>query len=293
MSVTKERTDTLRSQTKGHEPLVFDPSVHHGYKEYEKVSETVRSRYGTGGNNIPMVVKAYTISSYESNVMKSNNPNTGIHETEKAKTLDLNGGNPACNQGGVMIVETNIDKPTTYANNAYDKWAENNVSSTLRAAGGVYGGGSESLIIQSESHLIYPDKTGSLMASGYSKLGTQEAMNGMYPVTENEENMKSVRRLTPMECERLQGFPDGWTDIPGASDSARYKALGNSIALPFWKHLAYRFADIGDVETIGSLFDGIGGFPLSFEEAGVKTLWTSEIEPFCEKVVGIRFGEEE
>ena len=40
-----------------------------------------------------------------------------------------------------------------------------------------------------------------------------------------------IRRLTPLECERLQGFPDGWTDIPGASDSARYKALGNSVYL--------------------------------------------------------------
>ena len=41
-----------------------------------------------------------------------------------------------------------------------------------------------------------------------------------------------IRRLTPLECERLQGFPDGWTNIPGASDSARYKALGNSVAIP-------------------------------------------------------------
>ena len=41
-----------------------------------------------------------------------------------------------------------------------------------------------------------------------------------------------IRRLTPLECERLQGFPDGWTDIPGASDSARYKTLGNSVAIP-------------------------------------------------------------
>ncbi len=41
-----------------------------------------------------------------------------------------------------------------------------------------------------------------------------------------------IRRLTPLECERLQGFPDGWTDIPGASDSARYRALGNAIAVP-------------------------------------------------------------
>lgn len=45
-------------------------------------------------------------------------------------------------------------------------------------------------------------------------------------------NRMRVRRLTPLECERLQGFPDGWTDIPGASDSGRYKALGNSLAIP-------------------------------------------------------------
>lgn len=46
-----------------------------------------------------------------------------------------------------------------------------------------------------------------------------------------------IRRLTPLECERLQGFPDGWTDLPGASDSARYKALGNSVAIPCVDHL--------------------------------------------------------
>ena len=46
------------------------------------------------------------------------------------------------------------------------------------------------------------------------------------------ENRRLIRRLTPLECERLQGFPDHWTDIPGASDSARYKALGNSVAIP-------------------------------------------------------------
>ena len=45
-------------------------------------------------------------------------------------------------------------------------------------------------------------------------------------------NRQLIRRLTPLECERLQGFPDGWTEIPGASDSTRYKALGNSVAIP-------------------------------------------------------------
>ena len=51
-----------------------------------------------------------------------------------------------------------------------------------------------------------------------------------------------IRRLTPLECERLQGYPDGWTDVPGASDSARYKALGNSVAIPCVEHLMQRVA---------------------------------------------------
>ena len=51
-----------------------------------------------------------------------------------------------------------------------------------------------------------------------------------------------IRRLTPLECERLQGFPDGWTDIPGASDSARYKALGNSVAIPCVEFILSRIA---------------------------------------------------
>ena len=51
-----------------------------------------------------------------------------------------------------------------------------------------------------------------------------------------------IRRLTPLECERLQGFPDGWTDVPGASDSARYKALGNSVAIPCVEFIMSRIA---------------------------------------------------
>ena len=112
----------------------------------------------------------------------------------------------------------------------------------------------------------------------------------------------AVRRLTPTECERLQGFPDGWTDIGewrdcsgklhSPSDSPRYKALGNSIALPFWDFLAKRIsAQYLRPITLGSLFDGIGGFPLVFERHnGAGTcLWASEIEPFCIAVTTKRF----
>jgi DNA (cytosine-5)-methyltransferase 1 len=114
-----------------------------------------------------------------------------------------------------------------------------------------------------------------------------------------------VRRLTPMECERLQGFPDGWTDIGEwrdskgklrkPSDSPRYKALGNSIALPFWDFLAKRIsAQYLRPVTMGSLFDGIGGFPLVFERHNGKgtARWASEIEKFPIAVTKLRFGED-
>ena len=124
-----------------------------------------------------------------------------------------------------------------------------------------------------------------------------------------------VRRLTPMECERLQGFPDHWTDIGEwydsqtgegywfdslgkrhkTADSPRYKALGNSIALPFWDFLAKRIsAQYLRPVTMGSLFDGIGGFPLVFERHNGKgtARWASEIEEFPIAVTKLRFGEE-
>lgn len=117
-----------------------------------------------------------------------------------------------------------------------------------------------------------------------------------------------VRRLTPLECERLQGFPDGWTDIgdwvktdkrgrkikvKGSADSPRYKALGNSIALPPWKWLLKRLC--GNYErdaTMASLFDGIGGFPLIWEQLNGRgtCLWASEIEEFPVAVTKRRFG---
>lgn len=99
-----------------------------------------------------------------------------------------------------------------------------------------------------------------------------------------------IRRLTPLEYERLQGYPDGWTDIPGARDSKRYKALGNSIALPFWQYLLNRIIPYCENKTMASLFDGIGGFSLCWQRAGGKILWISEIDKFCDSVTKFHFG---
>ena len=126
-----------------------------------------------------------------------------------------------------------------------------------------------------------------------------------YPV----QNMV-VRRLTPLECERLQGFPDGWTDIgdwvktdkrgreikvKGSADSPRYKALGNSIALPFWDWMLRRMARyLPEGATLGSLFDGISGFNVCWARIhGAECCrWSSEIEQFPIAVTKKHFGDE-
>lgn len=126
------------------------------------------------------------------------------------------------------------------------------------------------------------------------------SLNYINPIQVN----KSVRRLTPLECERLQGYPDGWTNIGDwtdskgkkrkTSDSARYKALGNSIALPPWKWVLKRLcAQYERDATMASLFDGIGGFPLLWEQLNGKgtCLWASEIEEFPMAVTAIRFDD--
>lgn len=112
-----------------------------------------------------------------------------------------------------------------------------------------------------------------------------------------------VRRLTPLECTRLQGFPDGWVDIGDwtdekdrvhkEADAPKYKALGNSIALPFWRWMFGRMAAyLPDGATLGSLFDGIGGFPLCWESIHGKgtAVWASEIDPFAIAVTKNHFG---
>lgn len=123
-----------------------------------------------------------------------------------------------------------------------------------------------------------------------------------------------IYRLSPLEVERLQGYPDGWTDIGDwvdskghkrkSSDSQRYKALGNSIAVGyangkkgFWCWLAERIVkqlkeNGTENPTMASLFDGIGGFPLAFRSYGCEPIWASEIEEFPIAVTKFHFGEE-
>lgn len=147
------------------------------------------------------------------------------------------------------------------------------------------------------------NRSGTLLANCGAKhcLGNQEAFSGDFYILRPQA---IVRRLTPLECERLQGYEENWTNIGAwtddkgklhkeSSDSARYKALGNSIALPQWRWVLGRISgQYEGVPTMGSLFDGIGGFSLIWSEVNGKesVLWTSEIEAFPIAVTQKRFA---
>ena len=113
-----------------------------------------------------------------------------------------------------------------------------------------------------------------------------------------------VRRLTPRECERLQGMPDDWSrwginekgEVYELSDSARYRLQGNGIATPFWKVLLKRIsAQYERDATLGSLFSGQGSFEYLWERMnGVgSALWCSEIDKHAVAVAKKHFGDEE
>ena len=240
----------------------------------------------------------YNIGSYESNAMKSSNPHSGIYEARTSRTLDLNGGNPNCNQGGTMILEN-------HPNDSRVKIKEDNIVQTLSSRMGT-GGGNVPMVMEpfTSSKASFHQKF-----TNTGKADTLVATDYKDPqciVYANEAYNYTVRRLTPLECERLQGFPDRWTDIGEwidskgkkhkDADSPRYKALGNSIALPFWQWMADRMVKVlkedgAQLPTMASLFDGIGGFPLVYSRCGCKPIWASEIEEFPMAVTKIRFPE--
>lgn len=174
---------------------------------------------------------------------------------------------------------------------------------TLKASGGDYGGGSENLIVDNKpiGVQILQDPINEENKTPCLSAGSPTGQAALGVCTEY-----IVRRLTPLECERLQGFPDGWTDIgewtdskgkvhKESTDSARYKALGNSIAIPPWTYVLQRLSlCCGAKPTMASLFDGIGGFPYIWESLNGKgsCVWASEIEDFPIAVTKYHFPEE-
>ena len=279
-------------------------------------------------NTIDRHVVAYSINPLSSNSMKSANPHSGFNETNVSKTLDCSDANPTKNQGGLAIVQpmpiqnkTGTLSPGAHAGSYNGQDAYNDMLIRCRvfdARGNGDGkivptitGDHENRItdytaiaVEHADCLTPWDVQSHRIFSEYGKWPTLYSGGGGghgYVFTLRW----IVRRLTPVECERLQGFPDNytnigdWTDSKGKkhkyADSPRYKALGNSIALPQWFWLVQKMRPyLKEKPTLGSLFDGLGGFPLVWQRAyGEGTArWASEIESFCVAVTKRRFGEE-
>ena len=199
MDVTQDVVSTLRAES--HHPPVALFENHSQDSRYNgplSTAETVTSRYGTGGNNQPLVVShpvAFGISSDGSNAMQSLNPHAGIYEASTSRTLDGNGGSPTCNQGGIAVVALNA--------------TEHHAA----AVPGMYHSS------KSSHHTIFSDTPAveTLVATDYKD-----------PPTISREPEYVVRRLTPTECARLQGFPDWWCDDLGAEDP-------NDDEMAFWR----------------------------------------------------------
>ena len=201
MECSENVTGTLRAQEHGHQPLVLRPT---GPKVYENhgidgrytgphdVAPTMSARYGTGGNNIPLVQQEEVI----------------------------------------CIAGNAIDRQPQNGGNGFG-W-QRDISYTLTAT---------------DKHAVikpYQETVGALCRGDEKGIGNQYVSQDKCiiagEITEEYSATNLVRRLTPLECERLQGYPDGWTDIPGASDSTRYKALGNSVAIPCVEFIMSRIA---------------------------------------------------
>ena len=191
MECSENVSGTLRAQEHGHQPLVYE---NHGidsrYTGPHKVAPTMSARYGTGGNNIPLVEQ---------------------------------------NAGAICIAGNIVDRQPENGGNGLG--CQENLAYTLTAT-------DRHAVVE-----LYQKTVGALCRGDEKGIGNQYVSQDKCIINAScSETHHLIRRLTPLECERLQGFPDGWTDIPGASDSARYKALGNSVAIPCVEFIMSRIA---------------------------------------------------
>lgn len=237
-------------------PIVFENHAQDArYKEASTCSPTGCDRWGTGGGNTPLVAVPGQVTSYGI----GNGQAHAYASKEKSGTLDT------MHDAQAVAIEYS---------GCLNPW-------------------------DTQARRVYGED------GAFPALPSRETVGGnQQAVLAGQRTRWIVRRLTPTECERLQGYPDGWTDIGEwtdtkgkkhkPADSPRYKALGNSIALPQWFWIARKMKSyMGDGAKLGSLFDGIGGFPLVWETTyGTGTArWASEIEEFPIAVTKKHFPE--
>ncbi len=239
MDITENMTATLRAQMDGHPPLVLsrepelfeDHGIDSRYTGPHEVAPTISARYGTGGNNVPLISQTSVFSEDEC----ADLPHAEIYciAGNIIDRQDHNGGNGIGVQPDISYTVTATDRHCVFSQQRSDEYAQNEVVSTQSAR--QYKDSTDLVCEMDVAGLDCRNGTenGDLSGTLQSKTDGGYSLNNVHPVRVG----KLIRRLTPLECERLQGFPDHWTDIPGASDSARYKALGNSVAIPCVEHV--------------------------------------------------------
>ena len=203
MECSENVTGTLRAQEHGHQPLVLRPGKPLLYENYG-----IDSRY-TGPHKVAPTLSAR---------MGTGGLNTSLVQQVQEEVICIagnaidrqpqNGGNGFGWQRDISYTLTTSDRHSVYARQRVDQFRDDEIAST-------------------ESARQHKDATDLICQP---------------PSIWDTDCRNLIRRLTPLECERLQGYPDGWTDVPGASDSARYKALGNSVAIPCVEYLMQRVA---------------------------------------------------
>lgn len=283
--VQTEKSGTLGT---GNDQTIFCMATQQGGSELrtDDRAPTLTAAAGMSGNNQPVVCAGFKLGNSEQ-------ARSIGYQEELSPTL-----NAECGGNKPAVVAPAVALDMTHACDVIRECGEQ--VPALQARMGT-GGNQVPLTYSRQAIGEYKESsTGSTCSARDFKDSTDLAITHMV-----------VRRLTPMECERLQGFPDGWTDIgdwvktdkrgreikvKGSADSPRYKALGNSIALPFWDWMLRRMARyLPEGATLGSLFDGIAGFPLIWERIHGKgtARWASEIEQFPIAVTKKHFSEEE
>ena len=239
MDCSENVAGTLRAQMHSHQPLVLESNQEHAAVRNDGVSPTLPASMGMGGGYVPMVYENHGIDSRYTGPHSvvptisarcgtggNNVPLVGAEPEVYCivgNVIDRepeNGGNGCGYQQNISYTLTAMDRHAVFSRQRTDVFTKNNVVSTESAR---QHKDATDLIMQP-----YQETVGTLVRSDHKGISNQYVNDDKCIVG----GINLIRRLTPLECERLQGFPDGWTNIPSASDSARYKALGNSVAIP-------------------------------------------------------------
>ena len=215
---TEDGSPTLKASESGTNMVPAVLFENHGidsrYTGPHPVAPTISARYGTGGNNVPLIGQE--------------EPETYCIVGNVIDRQPQNGGNGKGYQADVAYTLTGMDRHAVFSRQRVDVFKDDDVASTESARQH-----------KDATDLVMQQTVGALTSSDRKGPNSQYVSQDKCVV----ESVHLIRRLTPLECERLQGFPDGWTDIPSASDSARYQALGNSVAIPCVEHIMAGIAE--------------------------------------------------